>query len=110
MHSNRQQNLSDRTCAWRRAKRHEPVPSNQEGASPCRRPARCPPIPIFHPIEPITASIANGGCGHEERFSPPGLNGRCRFGQATFTGTHGNEQDAPMDETALAVIGGKTWS
>ena len=33
--------------------------------------------------------------GHEERFRPPRLDGRCRFGQATFIGTHGNERDAP---------------
>ena len=36
--------------------------------------------------------------GHEERFPPPRLNGRCRFGQATFTGTHGNERDAPFPD------------
>jgi len=39
--------------------------------------------------------------GHEERFPPPRLNGRCRFGQATFIGTHGNERDAPI----LAIRG-----
>ena len=33
--------------------------------------------------------------GHEERFPPPRRNGRCRFGQATFIGTPGNERDAP---------------
>ena len=27
--------------------------------------------------------------GHEDRFPPPRLNGRCRFGQATFNGVHG---------------------
>ena len=34
--------------------------------------------------------------GHDERFPPPRLNGRCRFDQATFIGTHGNERDAPQ--------------
>ena len=33
--------------------------------------------------------------GHEDQLAPPGLSGRHRFGQATFTGTHGNERDAP---------------
>jgi hypothetical protein len=33
--------------------------------------------------------------GHEDQFQPPRLNGRCRFGQGTFAGTHGNGQDAP---------------
>ena len=33
--------------------------------------------------------------GHEDQFAPPGPNGRNPFGQATFTGTHGNERDAP---------------
>jgi hypothetical protein len=32
----------------------------------------------------------------------------CRFCQAALAGTSGNEEDAPKDETALAVIGGKT--
>ena len=34
--------------------------------------------------------------GHEDQFAPPGPNGRNPFGQATFTGTHGNERDAPI--------------
>jgi hypothetical protein len=34
--------------------------------------------------------------GHEDQFAPPGPSGRYRFGQATFTGTHGNERDAPI--------------
>jgi len=33
--------------------------------------------------------------GHEDQFAPPGPNGLNPFGQATFTGTHGNERDAP---------------
>jgi len=41
---------------------------------------------------------------HEERFPPPRLNGRCRFGQATFTGTHGNERDAPIPVVAPPTI------
>ena len=34
--------------------------------------------------------------GHEDQFRPPSLNGRCRFGQATFTETHGNERAGPL--------------
>jgi hypothetical protein len=49
------------------------------------------------PIEPIPAGIATAGVGHEDQFAPPGPSGRCWFGQATFTGTHGNERDAPRE-------------
>jgi len=35
------------------------------------------------------------GLGHEERFPPPRLSGRCRFGQGTFAGASGNDEDAP---------------
>src|SRR5215471_13728438 len=31
--------------------------------------------------------------GHEERFPPPRLSGRYRFGQATFAGASGNDED-----------------
>jgi hypothetical protein len=42
--------------------------------------------------------------GHEDQFQPPRLNGRCRFSEATFAGTHGNGQDAPIaDLPALAL-------
>ena len=30
-----------------------------------------------------------------ERFPPPRANGRCRFGQGTFAGRSGNDEDAP---------------
>jgi hypothetical protein len=33
--------------------------------------------------------------GHEDQFAPPGLSGRSRFCQATFTGTDGNGRGAP---------------
>jgi len=33
--------------------------------------------------------------GHEDQFRPPSLNGRCRFGEATFAGIDGKEEDAP---------------
>jgi hypothetical protein len=33
--------------------------------------------------------------GHEERFPPPSLNGRCQLGEATFAGMGGKEEDAP---------------
>src|SRR6516164_1460463 len=34
--------------------------------------------------------------GHEDQFPPPRLSVRYRFSQATFTGTRGNGQDAPI--------------
>jgi hypothetical protein len=34
--------------------------------------------------------------GHEDAFPRPRLSARCRFGKATFGGTHGNEKDAPI--------------
>jgi len=34
--------------------------------------------------------------GHEDAFPRLRLSARCRFGQATFSGTHGNERDAPI--------------
>jgi len=46
--------------------------------------------------------------GHEERFLRPMLSGRCRFGQETFAGTHGNGEDAPRTDlgarTTLAGV------
>jgi hypothetical protein len=36
------------------------------------------------------------GLGHQERFLPPKLSGRCRFRQRTFTGTRGNGYVAPV--------------
>jgi len=35
--------------------------------------------------------------GHEDQFRPPSLSGGCRLGKATFAGTGGKEEDAPMD-------------
>jgi hypothetical protein len=36
------------------------------------------------------------GKGHEDQFPPPSLYGRCRFGEATFAGVSGKEEDAPI--------------
>jgi hypothetical protein len=44
----------------------------------------------------LLAVPGNSLKGHEDRFLPPRLNGRCRFSQTTFAGTHGNERDAPI--------------
>jgi hypothetical protein len=33
---------------------------------------------------------------HEDPFPLHRLNGRCRFSEETFPGTHGNGQDAPI--------------
>src|SRR5580704_9665357 len=46
--------------------------------------------PPHHPTRP--SSSARSLKGHEDRFEPPRLNGRHGFGQATFAGTHENEQ------------------
>jgi hypothetical protein len=32
--------------------------------------------------------------GHEDQLRPPSLSGRCRFGEATFAGIDGKEEDA----------------
>src|SRR6516165_3794531 len=48
----------------------------------------------------LRACMFSHSLGHEERFPPPRLNGRCRLGQATFIGTHGNERDAPIADLA----------
>jgi hypothetical protein len=47
----------------------------------------------------LTVSFAFGQgrqWGHEDQFRPPSLNGGCRLAKATFAGTHGNEQEAPI--------------
>jgi len=50
------------------------------------------------PEQPVNKAFRwTAGMGHEDQFAPPGLSGRRRFCQATFTGTDGNERDAPMD-------------
>jgi hypothetical protein len=36
------------------------------------------------------------GKGHEDQFRPPSLSGGCRLGKATFAGTGGKEEDAPI--------------
>jgi hypothetical protein len=33
-----------------------------------------------------------------ERFSLPRASGRCRFGQGTFAGASGNDEDAPIPD------------
>jgi hypothetical protein len=40
--------------------------------------------------------------GHEDQFPLPTLNAGCRFGQGTHAGMGGKEEDAPMNEPALA--------
>jgi hypothetical protein len=42
--------------------------------------------------------------GHEERFRPLSLSGRCRLGEATFAGTRGNGRDAPKPDIRLETI------
>jgi hypothetical protein len=44
--------------------------------------------------------------GHEDQFPPPSLSGRCRFGQGTFAGIGGKEEDAP--KTAVRLIS-RAW-
>jgi hypothetical protein len=39
---------------------------------------------------------AMAASGHEERFPPLRLSGRCEFCEGTFAGTAGNDEDAPL--------------
>src|SRR5215471_336732 len=43
--------------------------------------------------------------GHEEQFPLPRANGRCLFGERTFTRTHGNDRDAPIPDLPALVLG-----
>ena len=36
--------------------------------------------------------------GHDDQFRPPSLSGGCRLGKATFAGTGGKEEDAPIPD------------
>ena len=57
------------------------------------------------PSPTFTGLVApRSGMGHEDQFAPSGPGGRCRFGQATFTGTHGNERDAPQAVALCEII------
>ena len=38
------------------------------------------------------------GVGHEDQFRPSSLSGGSRLGQATFAGTGGKEEDAPIPD------------
>src|SRR5947207_8631200 len=42
--------------------------------------------------------------GHEDQFPPPSLSGRCWFGEGTFAGMGGKEEDAPIPAIGLAAI------
>ena len=42
-----------------------------------------------------SGGVGNDGKGHQDAFLRPRLGARYRFSQATFTGTRGNERDAP---------------
>jgi hypothetical protein len=41
--------------------------------------------------------------GHEDQFRPPSRNGGCRFGQGTFAGMGGKEEDAPIPVVRVAA-------
>jgi len=48
------------------------------------------------------------GLGHEDQFPPPSLSGRYRFGQGTFVGAPGNDEDAPIPAIwCISIAGGK---
>ena len=49
-------------------------------------------------------SKAMTAVGHEDSFPRPGQNGRCRFGQATFAGTHLSGQDAPIPDLPVHAL------
>jgi hypothetical protein len=44
---------------------------------------------------PDSVVTLNADFGQEDQFPPPGLNGRCRLGEATFAGMGGKEEHAP---------------
>jgi hypothetical protein len=46
--------------------------------------------------------------GHEDQFPPPSLSGRCRLGEATFTGMGGKEENAP--KAAVPTTRSNRWS
>jgi hypothetical protein len=45
---------------------------------------------------PLLAGSRRAGQGHEDEFPPPTLSVCCRFGEATFVGLGGKEDDAPI--------------
>jgi len=45
------------------------------------------------------------GKEHEDAFPRPRLSARFRLGKATFAGTPGNGQDAPIPVVRLATVG-----
>jgi hypothetical protein len=49
-----------------------------------------------HPESACRSLKGMSQMGHEDQFPPPGLNGACRLGKATFAGTLGNGRVAPV--------------
>jgi hypothetical protein len=45
------------------------------------------------------------GMGHEDQFPRSGTSARCGFSKPTFAGANGNDEDAPLNEPALAGLG-----
>jgi hypothetical protein len=42
--------------------------------------------------------------GHKDPFPAPGLSGHCRFGQRTFAGRGGKEEEAPIADKGLGLL------
>jgi len=55
----------------------------------------------------LSEIVFSHSLGHEDQFMPPGLSGRHRFSQPTFTETDGNERDAPKAALRFAANGEK---
>src|SRR5215469_6032367 len=49
----------------------------------------------IHPIETLGSGGGIAAVGHKDPFPAPGLSGHCRFGQQTFAGRGGKEEEAP---------------
>ena len=49
----------------------------------------------IHPIETLGSGGGIAAVGHKDPFPAPGLSGHCRFGQRTFAGRGGKEEEAP---------------
>src|SRR4051812_44303701 len=56
----------------------------------------------FAPIDPRI--VRTSASGHEDPFSPFGLDGRYRFGQPTSVRTNVNARDAPFPAIRVAAL------
>jgi hypothetical protein len=50
----------------------------------------------FHQLSRFVDRRQRAAMGHEDPFTRPRLNARCRLGEPTFAGMGGKEEDAPI--------------